>query len=58
MMEMFRFKLGIVYTDAYICKKKIIELYILNWYILVYVNYILIKLIFLKGSWAEKEHSN
>lgn len=29
-------------------KKKIIELYILNWYILVYVNYILIKLIFLK----------
>lgn len=39
-------------------KKKIIELYILNWYILVYVNYILIKLIFFKGSWAEKEHSN
>lgn len=41
------FKWGTLYTDVYVCQK-FTEVYILNQYILFYVNYTLRKLIFQK----------
>lgn len=56
-MKMFCFKWGAIYTDVYVCQKYT-EVYILNWYILFYVNYTLRKLISEKGCWSGKEHPN